>query len=390
MADCVLMEPESSRCGGRGTACISNSSAVRCFCHKDYTGFGDFNPEFNNCDVYLPVIYFLGALVLLTDIMILTIVAWAIRERTLKVFFKLLRARNAPALLTVSAFIVAVSQVVWMSIRLSALESRAIGMDTTITVSFGISILFIYASSPHVLRHYAKLTFSDTRLMMLNVIGREKAKMRARLVRPLVVAFLPACAIVAGFGPCVSLNDVTQVKTGLQIMGVATAVFLSLTLVLIRLLVSPMVRDMKFAVSVKRMSTLEQDSLVVATRKLIFFQYLIVSTSVLYIPVMLLWAFLPPLYGSVTYMYFLGAWFCGCICGFSVYTLTNVSRKTPSNLTSSVSNNPYKAIAEAGAIVELSSATPIKMDVTANPSKPMVELGGVVEVPSAARENMDI
>lgn len=331
LTDCVpvqanlsVSEIDWNMCGGRGSICVQPTGGLRCLCMSGYTGFAEFNMLVDNCDVFKPVLYFLGSLVLLVDISMLYVVYRAIQKWSVAKFFQLLWKRNAPAAIALSGIMVAVLQIIWVSVRLSDLDSKIIGQDPVVTVCFGLSIFFIYVTAPHVLRHYAKLTFSESRMMMLNMVGREKAKSRAVWVRPLVVLFLPACAIVAGVGPMVSINNPSLIKTGLQIMSGATGVFLFFTLILIQVLISPMVRDMKLAVSLNRLSPSDQDTLFVATQKLIIFQFIITSISVLYLPIMLVWGFLPSLRGSVTYVYFLGALFCGIICVFSVFTLANV------------------------------------------------------------------
>jgi hypothetical protein len=315
-------------CGGKGTACVFSTSPVllfNCTCIDGWTGFGEYNSAPDNCDIFKPAIYTLGSIVLIADFLILWVAYWAISQRGVKGFLVLLlRKRNAAAMITVSGILVAFLQIIWESLRLSDLDRRAIAVDDATTIAFGLAIVFIYITAPHVLRHYAKLTFSEHRIRMLNTVGREKAKLRAKLARPLVRIILPLFSATAGFGNFASLGDPSRAKVALKIMSASTAVFLVFTLVLIRILITPMVRDMRLVVSMNRFDATEQEMLVTATRKVVFFQYLIVIVSTTYIPLILICGFVPELRGAVTYIWHFGAFFCAAISGFSIYTLTNV------------------------------------------------------------------
>ena len=138
MASCLASNLTAADCGGKGTPCLIDSSGkFTCTCIDNYLGFAEFNPEPNNCDVYIPALYVLGSLIFLIDAAILGLVYWAVKVRTIPQFILLLRKKNAPAVMTVTAFFTAFAQTTWVAFRFSDIRGRAIGVDAATTISFG-------------------------------------------------------------------------------------------------------------------------------------------------------------------------------------------------------------------------------------------------------------
>ena len=148
-------------CSGNG-ACFPNSSISNrpfCFCSNDWTSVGDLRYQFGiNCDVYVPVVIALYALILVLALILLFYNMWSF----------LLTLRRVPRirlniLIHVIIFLADLSYIGLSLVRIIYPTERAIGLDGSCTFFFFLANCSLYLFGAILLYKFFQINLSQSK-----------------------------------------------------------------------------------------------------------------------------------------------------------------------------------------------------------------------------------